>query len=81
MDAVERTLTPAVRSNAEVDEFKSVAIFCGLGLLLSLVAAPGIFTGVSQFTEERPVGGAKAKTTRGVRRKRHPQKGQHSADA
>lgn len=43
--------------------------------------APGIFTGVSQFTEERPVGGAKAKTTRGVRRKRHPQEGQHSADA
>lgn len=35
----QRQETPAVRSNAEVDEFKLVDIFCGLGLLLSLVAA------------------------------------------
>lgn len=39
MHAEARTLTPAVRSNADANEFKSVAIFCGLGLLLSLVAA------------------------------------------
>ncbi|WP_426420925.1 hypothetical protein [Bradyrhizobium genosp. A] len=38
MDAEAKILTHAVRSNADVDEFKSVAIFCGLGLLLSLVA-------------------------------------------
>lgn len=39
MDSEARTLTPAVRSNADANESKSVAIFCGLGLLLSLVAA------------------------------------------
>lgn len=37
MDAEARTLTPAVRSNADVNEFKSIAIVCGLGLLLSLI--------------------------------------------
>jgi hypothetical protein len=39
MDAEARTLTHAVRSNADVDEFKTIAIFCGPELLLSLVAA------------------------------------------
>lgn len=39
MDALARTLTFAARSNADLEEIKSVAIFCGLGLLLSLVAA------------------------------------------
>lgn len=38
-EGIEKTLTHAVRSSADANEFKSVAIFYGLGLLLSLVAA------------------------------------------
>ncbi|MCK1594641.1 hypothetical protein [Bradyrhizobium sp. 164] len=38
MDAEARTLVGAARSNTVSQEFKTVAIFCGLGLLLSLVA-------------------------------------------
>lgn len=49
MEAEARTLTHPVRSNADIDEFKSVAIFCGLGLLLSLVAALSYGLDVAAF--------------------------------
>ena len=39
MDAEATTLTQAAGSNADLDEFRSIALFCGLGLLLSLLAA------------------------------------------
>ena len=39
MDAQARILTRAARANAGLEEFKTIVIFCGLGLLLSLVAA------------------------------------------
>jgi hypothetical protein len=38
MDAEARMLI-AIRSTADAEEFKTIAIFCGLGLLLSLLAA------------------------------------------
>jgi len=38
MDAEAKTLTRAVGSKAAVAEFKTIAIFCGLGPLLSLTA-------------------------------------------
>lgn len=39
MDAEVGTVSGAVRSTACAGEFKTIAIFCCLGLLLSLVAA------------------------------------------
>ncbi|WP_426612817.1 hypothetical protein [Bradyrhizobium sp. McL0616] len=39
MDAEARLAPSVVRSTAGAEEFKTIAIFCGLGLLLSLVAA------------------------------------------
>lgn len=39
VNAGARTLTHAIRSNADVDELKSIAIVCGLRLLLFLIAA------------------------------------------
>ncbi|WP_187437329.1 hypothetical protein [Bradyrhizobium rifense] len=39
MDAEARIASRAVRSTDGAEEFKTIAIFCGLGLLLSLVAA------------------------------------------
>lgn len=39
MDAEARIASSAVRSTDGAEEFKTIAIFCGLGLLLSLVAA------------------------------------------
>jgi hypothetical protein len=39
MDAEVRLVPTAVRSTASAEEFKTIAIFCGLGLLLSLAAA------------------------------------------
>lgn len=38
MDAEAPTLASVARSNTVSQEFKTVAIFCGLGLLFSLVA-------------------------------------------
>ncbi|MDH2399017.1 hypothetical protein QCM77_03300 [Bradyrhizobium sp. SSUT18] len=32
-------LVPAVRSTGDVEEFKTIAIFCGLGLRISVLAA------------------------------------------
>ena len=39
MNAEARIASSAVRSSDDAEEFKTIAIFCGLGLLLSLVAA------------------------------------------
>lgn len=39
MDAEARIASSGVRSADGANEFKTIAIFCGLGLLLSLVAA------------------------------------------
>ena len=39
MDVEARIASSVVRSADDADEFKSIVIFCGLGLLLSLVAA------------------------------------------
>ncbi len=39
MNTEARIASSAVRSSDGVEEFKTIAIFCGLGLLLSLVAA------------------------------------------
>ncbi|UPK40764.1 hypothetical protein IVB18_19905 [Bradyrhizobium sp. 186] len=33
------SVIPAVRSTADIKEFKIIAIFCGLGLLISVLAA------------------------------------------
>jgi hypothetical protein len=39
MDAAARTASSAVRLTDGAEDFKTIVIFCGLGLLLSLVAA------------------------------------------
>jgi hypothetical protein len=39
MDAEARTASSVVRSTDGAEEFKAIAIFSGLGLLLSLLAA------------------------------------------
>jgi hypothetical protein len=39
MDAEVRIVSSAVRSTTGLEEFKTIAIFCCLGLLISLVAA------------------------------------------
>ncbi|WP_426613749.1 hypothetical protein [Bradyrhizobium sp. McL0616] len=39
MNAEARIASSTVRSNDGAEEFKTIAIFCGLELLLSLVAA------------------------------------------
>jgi hypothetical protein len=38
MDTHARTFNRIVRSSAEFEDLKTIAIFCGLGLLLSLLA-------------------------------------------
>lgn len=41
---------PGTARNADVDELKTIAIFCGLGLLLSLIAATRSGLGLAAFS-------------------------------
>jgi hypothetical protein len=49
MDAEARTLVPAVRAAADVEGFKTIAIFCGLGLLISVLAAMSYVLDLAAF--------------------------------